>query len=259
MYCILRLQKIKTRAQLSACQNHNLRLKPVSNADPEKTHLNKTAGAADYKTLVAELEDKFNKHNIKPRKDSVQAVEVVLSASPEFFSKTPGDNETLRKWANKNYKWAKEEFGENLMQFTLHLDESTPHIHLIFTPITPDGRLSMKDLYGGKDKLSALQSRYAKTMESFGLKRGKEGSLTKHTTIKEFYSFTQKLKNLNPKQIKKLANTLEEFELENKIINEEEKEREGKTDFENLIKKIINANEKTDKTQRKTTRKKRGF
>lgn len=258
MYCILRLQKIKTRAQLSACQNHNLRLKPVPNADPNKTHLNKTAGAADYKTLIAELEDKFHKHNIKPRKDAVQAVEVVLSASPEFFSKTPGD-ETIRKWANQNYKWAKEEFGENLIQFVLHLDESTPHIHLIFTPITRDGRLSMKELYGGKDKLSALQSRYAKAMEKFGLKRGNEGSLTQHTTIKEFYSFTNKLKKLNPKQIKKLANTLEEFEIENKKINEEEREREGETDFENLIKKIINANEKTNKPQRKTIRKKRGF
>ena len=249
MYCILRLKKIKTRAQLSACQNHNLRLKPVPNADPNKTQLNKTAGATDYKTLIAELEDKFNKHNIKPRKDAVQAVEVVLTASPEFFS---GEEEQLRKWVNQNYKWAKKEFGSNLLQFTLHLDELTPHIHLIFTPITQDGRLSMKDLYGGKDKLQSLQSRYADNMKEFGLKRGKEGSLAKNTTIKEFYNFTNKLKNLNPNQIKKLAKDLEDFEKENS------KEKETTTDYETMLKKITNTNNFSEQISKRKLKRKRG-
>lgn len=255
MYCILRLKKIKTRAQLSACQNHNLRLKPVPNADPNKTHLNKTAGAADYKTLIAELEDKFNKHNIKPRKDSVQAVEVVLTASPEFFT---GEEEQLRKWVNQNYKWAKKEFGSNLLQFTLHQDELTPHIHLIFTPITTDGRLSMKDLYGGKDKLQSLQSRYAESMGEFGLKRGKEGSLAKNTTIKEFYNFTNKLKNLKPNQIKKLAKDLEEFEKENEIEDEKEKDKQVTTDYETMLKKITNTNFTEQIAAKRKLKRKRG-
>lgn len=234
MFSILRLQKLKNRSQISASQNHNLRLKPVSNADPSKSHLNHTVGAKSYKELISEMEDKFFQNNITPRKDSVLLVEVVLTASPEFFSSIT--QETFKDWLNKNYRWAKKEFGENLLQFTLHRDESTPHIHLLFTPITKDGRLSMKDLYGGKVQMSELQSRYANEMATFGLKRGKEQSQAKHTTIKEFYSLTNKIKSLKPKQIKKLASQFEEFEKENN--NEEEKET--KTDYEMLLNKIAN-------------------
>lgn len=247
MFSILRLQKIKTRSQLAASQNHNLRLKPVVNADPEKTHLNKMTGAKNYKELICELEDRFLKNDIKPRKDSVQTVEVLLTASPEFFEdKTEED---LRKWANKNYQWAKKEFGENLLQFVLHLDEITPHIHLIFTPITHDGRLSMKDLYGGKDKLSALQTRYSKSMEEFGLKRGNSGSKAKHTTIKEFYTFVNKLKNLTTEQITELSKKLEEF-------NNKKDNKETTKDYENLIKNIINLQTQTYTKKTKKMRRK---
>lgn len=186
MYSILRIQKIKTRSQISASQSHNLRLTTVDNADPSRTHLNRTYGAKSYKELIAELEDRFFKYGITPRKDAVQVVEVILTASHEFF--TDISDEKLKEWIKANFIWAKEEFAENLLQITLHLDERTPHIHLLFTPITPDKRLSMKDLYGGKEKLSALQSRYAKRMEAFDLKRGVENSKAKHKAIKKFYS-----------------------------------------------------------------------
>lgn len=254
MFSILRIKKIKNRSQLSACQNHNLRLKNVPNADPEKLHLNKIGLAQNYKELVSNLEDKFQKNNINVRKDSVQCVEVVLTASPEFFKLQT--EEELRKWVNKNYKFARSEFGENMLQFVLHLDELTPHIHLIFTPITKDGRLSMKDLYEGKQKLSALQSRYAESMKEFGLKRGKEGSLATNTTIKEFYNFTNKLKKLKPNQIKKLAKNLEEFEKENEIEEEKEKDKQVSTDYETMLKKITNiVDEQTPKRKRKLKKK----
>lgn len=194
MFSILRIEKIKTRSQISASQNHNLRLTAVSNADPSKSHLNRTSGAKSYKELIAELEDRFFKFGITPRKDAVQVVEVILTASPEFF--TGISDEKLKEWVQANFKWAKEEFSGNLLQFTLHLDESTPHIHLLFTPITPDGRLSMKDLYGGREKLSALQTRYAQRMEFFGLKRGIENSKAKHNVIKKFYSLVNDIEKI---------------------------------------------------------------
>lgn len=217
MYAILRLNKIKNRSQLSATQNHNLRLKSVPNCDPSKSHLNKNSGVNSYKELVSEIEDRFFKYNIKPRKDSVQAVEVVLSASPEFFA--DNDIEKLRQWTNENYKWAKQEFGSNLLQFTLHRDEKTPHIHLIFTPITQDGRLSCKDLYGGSSKLSSLQNRYAEAMARFNLKRGVENSKTQHTSIKQFYTLVEKLKNLTELQIKIIGSQLEKFDKQNNKTN----------------------------------------
>ena len=248
MYSILRLNKIKNRAQLAAAQNHNLRLKPVSNCDPAKSHLNMNSGAKSYKELVAEIEDKFYQHNIKPRIDSVQAVEVILSASPEFFE--DNDTEKLRQWANENYKWAKKEFGTNLLQFTLHRDETTPHIHMIFTPITSDGRLSCKDLYGGAAKLSALQNRYAEAMAKFGLKRGNKKSKSEHTDIKEFYTLVQKLKNLSKLQLKIIAHKLAEFDKQNNKL-------EATLDYNKLLEKIIKHQKQTvtpSSSQRKIKR-----
>lgn len=243
MYAILRLNKIKNRSQLAATQNHNLRLKPVSNCDASKSHLNRNSGASSYKELVAEIEDRFFQHSIKPRSDAVQAVEVVLSASPEFFA-DDNDMEKVRRWSNENYKFAKQEFGSNLLQFTLHLDEKTPHIHLIFTPITKDGRLSCKDMYGGSSKLTALQNRYAAAMSKFSLKRGMENSKAKHTSIKQFYTLIEKLRNLTDLQLKVIAAQLEKFDKQN-----------NKTDttinYQDVLQRIVQENTRLEQMKPK--------
>lgn len=220
MYAILRLQKIKNRQQLSAAIAHNLRLHNVPNSDPDKKDLNKTWVKTSYSGIVGKMEETFFRLNIKPRKNAVQAVEMILTASPEFF-KDRNDNfdeQLIEKWTNDNLQFLAKEIGkDNILNITLHRDETTPHIHILFTPITKDGRLSMKDLYGGKIKLQALQTRYAKAMEHYGLKRGKENSTAEHTSIKEFYALTRKLKELNNDQILELAMMLDQFDQENDI------------------------------------------
>jgi hypothetical protein len=221
MFSILRIQKLKNRQQISAAVAHNLRLMNVPNSDESKQHLNKNFLAKNYGDLVGKMEQLFFDKNIKPRKDSVQAVEVLLTASPEFFiNQETGeqDQELIEQWLKANQNFALSEFGkQNLLQFTLHMDETTPHIHLIFTPITKNNKLSMKELYGGKAKLSALQSRYAKAMKPFGLKRGKENSKAKHTTVKEFYALVNKLKSLNSDQMQEMAELLDQFDEENEL------------------------------------------
>ena len=39
-YCFMSIDKIKTGGKLRAKYNHNYRMVDVSNADPDKTHLN---------------------------------------------------------------------------------------------------------------------------------------------------------------------------------------------------------------------------
>lgn len=54
-----------------------------------------------------------------------------------------------------------DEVGENnVFAATVHMDEKTPHMHLCFTPITKDGRLSAKTILGYKDSLSKWQDRF---------------------------------------------------------------------------------------------------
>ena len=45
----------------------------------------------------------------------------------------------------RGYVWK-----ENIVRFTLHMDERTPHIHWVFVPITEDGRLSAKEILSRK-------------------------------------------------------------------------------------------------------------
>ena len=40
------------------------------------------------------------------------------------------------------------------------MDEKTPHLHLCFTPITEDGRLSAKDILGNRAQLSKWQDEF---------------------------------------------------------------------------------------------------
>ena len=55
------------------------------------------------------------------------------------------DKEKSKEWIKENYKFLAKEFGkENIVRFTLHLDEKTPHLHAVTIPLTNDGRLSAK-------------------------------------------------------------------------------------------------------------------
>lgn len=72
-------------------------------------------------------------------------------------------------------EWLKSHFGaDNVKSATLHLDETTPHIHSMIFPKNEKGRLCAKDWLGGAEKLSAMQDSYALAMQGLELERGKK-------------------------------------------------------------------------------------
>ncbi|WP_228956673.1 MobV family relaxase, partial [Liquorilactobacillus nagelii] len=97
--------------------------------------------------------------------------------------------EWLIQWMNENYRFVSERFGgRNVVDFTLHMDERTPHIHCVVVPLTVDGRLSAKEVMGDRRKLSELQDCYGKVMQNkFGLQRGIKGSTATHDSVREYY------------------------------------------------------------------------
>jgi DNA-binding helix-hairpin-helix protein with protein kinase domain len=112
---------------------------------------------------------------------------------------TPGE---LEKWTKANYEFACEKYGkENIIRFSLHRDETTPHIHCVVVPLTDDGRLSAKEVVGNRNDLKSLQDNYAEAMKLFGLERGVEGSLAAHTGREEYI----KKQNLAGKEIENLT------------------------------------------------------
>ena len=85
----------------------------------------------------------------------------------------------IEQWAKDIYGFVCREFGEeNVASFIVHLDETGPHAHCVFVPLTADGRLCSKEVLGGKNKIEArqhmrdLHTRLAEVNRKYGLDCG---------------------------------------------------------------------------------------
>jgi len=68
--------------------------------------------------------------------------------------------------------------SDNIFSAVVHIDEKTPHMHLCFTPITKDGRLSAKEIIGNRTQLTKWQDAFfAHMVKSFpNIERGETAS-----------------------------------------------------------------------------------
>ena len=107
------------------------------------------------------------------RKDAVKLVEGIVTASPEFFELA--DDDKVREFFDDAYRFCCDEFGEsNMVHFTVHMDEETPHAHFGFVPLR-DGKLSWKEFFPNKMALGKMQDRfYGRVGALYGLSRGEK-------------------------------------------------------------------------------------
>ena len=76
------------------------------------------------------------------------------------------DEELVKLYKDDIYPMLESEYGrENILGAAIHLDESKPHLHLDVVPLTEDGRLSAKEVVGGKGKMHQNQSKWLKQMQ----------------------------------------------------------------------------------------------
>ncbi len=177
----------KSKGNLTGLGSHIDRTRIPKNADPAKQKLNEHLVGKDK--LTAEVNARITSAGCKVRADSVKALSIVLTGSHERMKEIEIDPKQLKAWKEENLKYLTETFGgANIMRFSLHMDERTPHIHAVITPITKDGRLTAKEVVGGPKGLVKLQDEYAKRMEQFGLKRGLENSPATHEDVREYYA-----------------------------------------------------------------------
>lgn len=195
-HAIIRVAKIKTAGAARGKTAHNYRLVDTPNADPGRTaSLNQeyiNTEKADYWSLAEQRIGEAVTRKV--RDDQVRAMEVVLTASPEWFKRgQDGQAEDVRggQWVASNLDFLKEKFGEkNVVSFTLHQDETTPHIHAVIVPISQNekGRACLSaDRLFNPTTLSQLQTDYAAAMAPHGLERGVEGSRRQHEDMKQVY------------------------------------------------------------------------
>ena len=161
-----------------------------TNADQDKTHEN--VYLVSHGNNLNEAIDNRIKEGYKGktaiRKDAVKALSIVLTGTYDQMFKLESQGR-LDQWVKANQNWLDNRFGKaNVVSLALHMDEKTPHLHVVVVPLTADGRLSAKEILGDRNKMKQMQTDYAKQMERFGLERGKEGSRAKHEDVKEYYN-----------------------------------------------------------------------
>lgn len=114
-----------------------------------------------------------------------------LSDSP------PMQADRSRQFFQDAYDFLAERYGrENVISATVHLDEATPHMHFNFVPVTPDGRLSAKDVLT-KQSLTEQQTAFHEAVGAkYGLQRGEpkgSGKRRQHMETAEYKAYAAEL------------------------------------------------------------------
>lgn len=212
----------------------NFQLK-VSNDNGRKI-INKKKGIGLYEGTINARESAVIEKGHTGRKirdNAVTRLHFILSGSHEDMKKIEKDGKIL-EWAKDNLRYMGNTFGtENIIEFAVHMDERTPHIHAIVVPISRETKtLNAKSMMSRK-QLKGYQTDYAKAMSKYGLERGREGSRAKHETVKEFYATIDQLK---PKQhIHRSVNAIDDLKDQVKP-----KFTESKSDVLNRAQEIFN-------------------
>ena len=205
-YAIIRNDKL-TRVDAQGAYIHNdRRSKGHSNKDidPTRTHLNFWCKKNEL-TYIKEFDKIKKEYDLKGtiRSNSNIMCEMMITSDNAFFNKI-GLEETKR-YFKESYKFVCDykNLGEKyIVSAAVHLDETTPHMHLIYIPVihTKDkerkdiDKICCRDFWKGRDSYRKLQDAHFNHVKSkgFDLERGMfvEDTYRKHYTVEEYKKIT---------------------------------------------------------------------
>ena len=217
-FAIIRYTKYK-RENLKGIYRHNERKNKNysnDNIDKERSYLNYSIKSPKYR-YDKEFDRLKEKYNLKGQIKTVSniACEYIITSDKQFFEEI-GEEET-RRYFETAYKFVSEykNLGKQyIMSAKVHMDEETPHMHLLFLPVvhTQDkkgnkiDKLACSEFWKEKDSYRRLQDAFYQYMTShnFELERGvpKEETGREHLDIKEYKEITnfdktkEKLQNM---------------------------------------------------------------
>ena len=186
-YTILRFKKLKGGA-IGSCERHNERKKEIYKSNPdidiEKSKQNYHIIDPPKYTYKRKVDDLIKTSQCKTRKDSVKLVETIITASPEFMKKL--SLEEQKEYFKRATDFMIDKIGkQNIISAVVHMDESNPHMHIVFCPINKENKLSAKSILGNQKSLSEWQTDYYECMHERWqeLERGKSSIETKRKHI----------------------------------------------------------------------------
>ena len=217
-FAIIRNTKYK-RENLKGIYRHNERRNKNysnDNIDKERTYLNYSLKSPKYR-YDKEFDMMREKYNLKGQIKTVSniACEYIITSDKQFFEEI-GEEETKRYFETAyNFVAEYKNLGEQyIMSAKVHMDEETPHMHLIFLPVvhTQDkkgnniDKIACSEFWKEKDSYRRLQDAFYEYMilHNFELERGvpKEETEREHIDIKEYKEITnfdktkEKLQNM---------------------------------------------------------------
>ena len=219
-YQQLHAGKVKLNG-LAGIQHHLIdrdKVKTNPDIDLFRSALNHPIEGLNPEHLVKRVNQRIKNLNLKrkPRSDAVAIEDIIIGASVDFMAQL--GTEKQQKYFSDALHFFQSRYGkENVMYCQCHLDESNPHIHVGVIPVTPDGRLSARDVFN-PISLEKLQTDFHNSVSShYGLERGESHS--------KYYL------ELNKFKVQKAQNLLQQFsrDLDTANLNQEKIEQINKS------------------------------
>jgi hypothetical protein len=168
---VCHLGKLKA-GQLTGVQIHHQRERESRtnpDIDRSRSHLNYDLHNQQPIKFFREAKARIEKApKAKVRKDSVFIVEAEISAGKKFWE--DASKEEQEKFFREAYEFLADRYGrENVVYSIVHNDESTPHMHFGFVPITEDGRLNAKDAVMNRKELARIHKELFQHLKDRGL------------------------------------------------------------------------------------------
>jgi hypothetical protein len=183
-YCIIRLTKLKSFAEIQESLDHNFRTVQTPNADPSRFHLNVHSLPCPSATIstIDQLLDALPR---KIRKNAVLVMEYLVNTSSRVWK----NREAALAYFTDAKKFLETKHGiENVVLTTIHFDETTPHMAVFVVPIDRRGRLNASGFYAGRKSYANLVSEFYEGVgKTHGLVRGIPGSKATHVTMRRLY------------------------------------------------------------------------
>ena len=202
-YAIIRNTKYK-RENLKGIYRHNERRNKNysnKNINPELSHLNYSLKDCKH-SYEKEFDLIKEKYNLKGQIKTVSniACEYIITSDKEYFNSI-GMNETKRYFETA-YKFVCEykNLGEQyILSAKVHMDEETPHMHLVFIPVvhTKDkkgnciDKIACSEFWKAKDSYRQLQDAFYNYMvaNNFELERGNPSKRV-HLSVEDYKNIT---------------------------------------------------------------------
>lgn len=187
-YAVVHMMKIKSGA-VGGIQSHNNREHgPKTNPDVDMSRSEDNYDLIpcdNYKRSIKEKLSNLVESSRAVRKDAVVVCNFIVTSDNETMDALGADRQ--REFFQDSVKWFSDRYGaDRVLNATVHMDETTPHLHIGVMPITQDGRLSAKAIFT-KTEMKAIQTEFARDVgEKYGLERGVEGSERTHLSEARF-------------------------------------------------------------------------